>query len=119
MKPVEDSEGKPISKQVEQSKHCTDHIKGHSNRPSPEIRHADTQLPVKTNPQTKSEALKDLRLLEAGKAPGQDAIHPQTLETDTETLADMRAPPLENLWEEARNLPSNWKKTTLQIAKQD
>ena len=112
-KPVKNHEGKPITTESDQRKRWAEHFEDLLNRPAPvttpEIPPADSVLKVNTNPPTKSEITKALKLLKNGKAAGPDGIPPEALKTDAKTTTDMLHPLLQKIWTEMK-VPADWKK---------
>ncbi|CAH8868299.1 unnamed protein product [Trichobilharzia szidati] len=92
IKPVKDDNGKSLTKELEQRKHWAEHFKRLLNRPPPTTRptipKTETELPVNTNPPTKSEVLKAIKMLKAGKAAGPDGILAEALKMDPKTTAE-------------------------------
>ncbi|WP_353805421.1 hypothetical protein, partial [Acinetobacter baumannii] len=87
-KTVKDTEGKPIAIEADQRKRWLDHFKSLLNRPQPTIRPTiplappKAALKVNTEPPTREEVIKALKVLKNGKVAGPDGIPPETLKTD-------------------------------------
>nr|CAH8838004.1 unnamed protein product [Trichobilharzia regenti] len=116
IKPIKDDNGKSITKEVEQRKHWVEHFKRLLNRPPPTTRPAipttEAELPVNTDPPTKSEVLNAIKMLKTGKTPGPDGIPAEALKIDPETTADLMTPLLEKVWKEGK-VPEDWKNSYL------
>ncbi|XP_073668649.1 uncharacterized protein [Paramisgurnus dabryanus] len=112
-KPVKDRVGNPISKEKDQRQRWADHFKELLNQPlpseRPDIPPADSPLKVNTNPPTKAEILKALKILKNGKAAGPDGIPPEALKADLSTTVNMLLPLLQKVWRVGR-VPADWKK---------
>ena len=75
-KPVKDKEGRTINKEVEQRSRWEEHFK--------EILNSTNSRKVNTNPPSKAEISRALKMLKDGKTPGPDGIPPEALK-DTRT----------------------------------
>ena len=64
---------------------------------------------MNTNPPTKTEILKALKMLKDRKAAGPDGIPPEALKTDPTITADLLLPLFQKIWT-AKQTPPDWKK---------
>ena len=114
-KPVKDTQGNPLSKEVDQRERWLEHFRNLLNRPIPAERldippaTPDKMLQVNTNPPTKSEIIKALKELKNGKAAGPDGVPAEALKVDLYTTATMMLPLLRKIWKQGCIL-QDWKK---------
>ena len=112
-KPLKDNEGRTLTNESDQRKCWADHFRDLLNRPppaeKPDIPQTEIELNVNTNPPTKAEILKALKMLKDRKAAGPDGIPPEALKTDPTTTAEMLLPLFQKIWSE-RQVPPDWKK---------
>ena len=90
---MKDKEGRTLNKEVEQRSGWEEHFKEILNTDPraerPDIQIAEMLLSVNTNPPSKAEIIKALKILKDGKTPGPDDIQPQALKADPITTTDM------------------------------
>ena len=111
-KPVKDKEGRTINKEVEQRSRWEEHFKEILNKEQPaersDIPTAETLLCVNTNPPSKAEKSKALKMLKDGKTSGPGGIPPEALKADPITTTDMLHHLFLKIWE--RESPNRMEK---------
>lgn len=111
-RPVKDREGKPIVGDEQQRSRWVEHFEELLNRPAPlnppDIKPADTDLPINCNIPTREEIKKAIMQLRNGKAAGPDNIPAEALKSDISTSVEMLYPLFKKIWEEEQ-VPAEWK----------
>ncbi|XP_052284462.1 uncharacterized protein LOC127880951 [Dreissena polymorpha] len=110
-KPVKDKNGRVITSDEAQKRRWVEHFREILNRPPPEavpvIPPAEEPLNINTNPPTKAEIIKAIKMLKHGKAAGPDGFTPEALKTNA-TAAEILHPLLVKIWEQ-KQVPADWK----------
>lgn len=111
-KPVRDKNGDPITTTDDQMKRWAEHFKELLNRPTPaappDIRPAETELPINTDKPTKEEIKKAIMSLKNGKASGPDEIPAEAIKADMETSISLFHSLFGKIWEE-EEVPPQWR----------
>ncbi|MGL5901241.1 MAG: reverse transcriptase domain-containing protein [Cetobacterium sp.] len=111
-RPVKDREGKQIIGDEQQRTRWVEHFEELLNKPvpqnPPDIKPADTDLPIDCNIPTREEIRKAIMQLRNGKAAGPDNIPAEALKADISTSVEMLYPLFKNIWEEEQ-VPAEWK----------
>ena len=80
-----------------------EHFKELLNRPAPhnqpDIRPAETDLPIDCNKPTREEIKKAIAHMKNGKVAGPDGIHAETLKACVNTSVEMQYSLVEEIWE--------------------
>ena len=112
LKPVKDKEGRTLNKEVEQRSRWEEHFKEILNTDPraerPDIQIAEMLLSVNTNPPSKAEISRALKMLKDRKMPGPDGTPPEALKADPITTTDTLHHLFLKIWEQEK-VPTDWK----------
>ena len=111
-KTVKDKERRTVNKEVEQRSRWEEHFKEILNKDPtaerPDIPIAEKSLSVNTNPPSKAQISRALKMLKDGKTPGPDSIPPEALKAYPITAIDMLHHPVLKIWKKDK-VPTEWK----------